>query len=67
MCEKVKPIVFINNIDEAIFDPEPDGEKFYQKCVKYIKNINEIVFAYEQKDIDESWVIDPIKGNVAFG
>ena len=67
MREKIKPIVFINNIDIDIFDDKSEGEKMYQKFQKHIDDINNIISSYETEDIGDTFRIDPFSSNVAFG
>lgn len=39
----------------------------YQKFVNLIENTNSIISSFESKDIEESWLIDPVNGSVTFG
>lgn len=44
-----------------------DGEMMYQRFLNLIENVNSIISPYESKDVEESWLIDPVNGSVAFG
>ncbi len=39
----------------------------YQRFSKLIENANSIISSYQTKDIEESWLIDPVEGSVTFG
>ena len=62
--ERIKPVLFINNIDNGI---HLGGESMYQQFKNIIEKTNVIISTYENKDIGESMLIDPVNGSVAFG
>ena len=66
MQERIKPVLMINKVDRAILELLQDGEHIYQNFVKVIDMVNVIVSTYQNEAMGEL-VLDPIKGNVAFG
>ena len=67
MQEKVRPVLVINKLDRQILELKADSEVIYQNLSKIIESINAITMSYEDTDLGESLMLDPKKGNVAFG
>jgi len=43
------------------------GEEIYQSFIPIIDKVNVILSSYLSPDMVEDWLLDPAKGNVAFG
>lgn len=71
--EKIRPVLFINKMDRLMTELAMNGEQIYQHILPIIDHVNEILSIYltdeqqEQQDAHQSWLVDPLKGTVAFG
>lgn len=63
LSEKVRPVVLINKMDKGI-KLEHTPEDIYNQCNKIINEINYIISEFIP---EEEYIIDPVKGNIAFG
>jgi len=63
LSEKVRPVLLINKMDKGISKMH-EPENFYKQCVKIINEVNFIISEFIP---EEEYIIDPVKGNVAFG
>jgi elongation factor 2 len=64
--EKIRPVLMVNKIDRSILELKLEGEPIYQNFVRVVDNVNVILSTYQQEDMGEI-IVDPSKGNVAFG
>eukprot|EP01080_Neovahlkampfia_damariscottae_P011992 gene11992-5393_t len=62
--ESIKPVLMINKIDRAFKELQLSSEECYQYFSKLVESMNAIISSYSN---DESLLIDPVKGNCAFG
>ena len=67
LAEQVKPIVYINKIDRYIFELKLSAEEIYQRMVKIIESVNNIVSIYRSEDSELDLTLDPANGIVMFG
>lgn len=66
LSERVKPVLFINKLDQALIDLQLDAEVIYQSLYKIIRKSNIFVSSLKLNG-QESWAPDPIQGSVVFG
>lgn len=64
--EKIKPILMINKIDRSLLELQQDAESMYQGFQRTIETVNVIISTYDDGSMGDI-LIDPAKGNVAFG
>jgi elongation factor 2 len=64
--EKIKPILMINKIDRSLLELQQDAETMYQGFQRTIETVNVIISTYDDGSMGDI-LIDPAKGNVAFG
>ncbi|MEM0003898.1 MAG: elongation factor EF-2 [Desulfurococcaceae archaeon] len=65
--ERVKPILFINKIDRLIKELKLSPTEIQQRLVQIVKDINTLIANYADKEFQKAWLLDPAKGQVAFG
>ncbi|CAG5123635.1 unnamed protein product [Candidula unifasciata] len=68
LCERIKPVLMMNKLDRAIFEKGLSPEEIYCTLRNVVENVNALIATYAE---DESpmgdLMMDPSKGNVAFG
>jgi elongation factor 2 len=65
--ERAKPVVFINKIDRLINELKLDAQGMQARLLKIMMTINKIIENNCPPDQKEAWMIDVMKGNIAFG
>ncbi len=65
LSEGVKPCLLINKLDKG-FDLMYEPEEFFNRSEAIIRHVNEVISNFVEED-DESFFINPLKGNCAFG
>lgn len=65
--ERAKPIVFINKVDRLINELKLTPQAMQQRFAKIIAGVNKIIYSNAPRDFADSWYIDVMKGNIAFG
>jgi len=65
--ERVRPILFINKIDRLIKELKLSPSEIQQRLVQIVKDINTLIMNYADKEFQKAWLLDPAKGQVAFG
>ncbi|MEM4762988.1 MAG: GTP-binding protein, partial [Desulfurococcaceae archaeon] len=65
--ERVRPILFINKIDRLIKELKLSPSEIQQRLVQIVKDINTLIANYADKEFQKAWLLDPAKGQVAFG
>ncbi len=65
--ERVRPVLFINKVDRLIKELRLSPQEIQQRFVQIIKEVNEIINTYADKEFRKQWLLDPAKGQVAFG
>ncbi|MCY0867914.1 MAG: elongation factor EF-2 [Desulfurococcus sp.] len=65
--ERVRPILFINKIDRLIKELRLSPSEIQQRLVQIVKDINTLIANYADKEFQKTWLLDPMKGQVAFG
>lgn len=65
--ERVKPVLFINKIDRLIKELRLSPSEIQQRLVQIVKDINTLIATYADKEFQKAWLLDPMKGQVAFG
>lgn len=65
--ERVKPVLFINKIDRLIKELRLSPAEIQQRLVQIVKDINSLIATYADKEFQKAWLLDPMKGQVAFG
>lgn len=59
------PVLFIDNFDKLVTEA-PDGEAVYQRISQVLASLNRMIAVFGRTD-NSDLLLDPIKGNVAFG
>jgi elongation factor 2 len=65
--ERVKPVLFINKVDRLIKELKLSAEQMQTKLLRIIRDFNNLISLYGEKDQKDHWKVDAIKGTVAFG
>jgi elongation factor 2 len=65
--ERVKPVLFINKVDRLIKELKLSAEQMQSKLLRIIRDFNNLISLYGEKDQKDQWKVDAIKGTVAFG
>jgi elongation factor 2 len=65
--ERVRPILFINKIDRLIKELKLPPQEIQRRLVQIVRDINMLISNYADKEFQKAWLLDPAKGQVAFG
>uniref|UniRef100_A0A7J3KG46 Elongation factor 2 n=1 Tax=Staphylothermus marinus TaxID=2280 RepID=A0A7J3KG46_STAMA len=65
--EWVKPILFINKIDRLIKELKLSPTEIQNRLVHIIKEVNNLIYMYGDKEVKTAWQLDPSKGHVILG
>jgi len=65
--ERVQPVLFINKIDRLIKELKLTPEDIQKKLTRIIRDFNNLIEMYAEKEYKQKWKVDPAKGTVAFG
>ena len=65
--ERVKPVLFINKIDRLIKELRLGAYEIQIKLARIIRDFNNLISLYGEREQKENWKVDPAKGTVAFG
>ncbi len=65
--ERVKPVLFINKVDRLIKELKLTADQVQSKLLRIIRDFNNLISIYGEKEQKEQWKVDPSKGTVAFG
>ncbi|CAF4646780.1 unnamed protein product [Rotaria sp. Silwood1] len=66
--QRIKPILFFNNMDHALLDLKYESEDLFQQFQQILKNINTIITTYgDDNNHINDFIIDPKKYAVIFG
>ncbi|XP_072038482.1 elongation factor 2-like [Amphiura filiformis] len=68
ITERIKPVLFLNKMDRALFELQMDKEDLYQTFQRIIENVNVIVGTYSDEDGPMGNVsVTASDGSVGFG
>ncbi len=65
--EKAKPVLFVNKIDRLLNELKLTKEQTFEKLLKIVSDINELIDKYAPKEVIDEWKVSVEKGSVAFG
>jgi len=65
--ERVKPVLFINKVDRLIKELKLNESQMQEKLMRIIRDFNNLISMYGEKEHKQKWKVDPSKGTVAFG
>src|SRR3989344_4821551 len=65
--ERVKPVLFINKVDRLIRELQLSPEQMQERFLRIIKNVNQLILKYAEKEFGEKWLVKVDDGSVAFG
>ncbi len=65
--ERVKPVLFINKVDRLIKELKLNADQMQTKLLRIIRDFNNLISLYGEKDHKKQWKVDPTNGTVAFG
>ncbi|RDD40397.1 Elongation factor 2 [Trichoplax sp. H2] len=68
ISQRVKPLLFMDNMDEALLKLELDNENLYQTFCRIVESTNVIIATYNDDDGPMGNIqVDATKGTIAFG
>lgn len=68
MAERIRPIVFLNKMDRALFELQLDKETLYTTFRKIVEGLNAIISIYGEDESPMGIIqVDCVKGTVGFG
>ena len=67
LAERVKPVLFINKVDRLIKELKLSSDEVQNKLFRIIRDFNNLIELYGEKDYRGKWRVDPAEGTVAFG
>jgi len=65
--ERVKPVLFINKVDRLIKELKLTPEQMQERFLRIIKEVNQMIQKYAEKEYGEKWLVKVDDGSVAFG
>jgi elongation factor 2 len=65
--ERVKPVLFINKVDRLIKELKLNADQMQTKLLRIIRDFNNLVSIYGEKEHKNQWKVNPAAGTVAFG
>jgi elongation factor 2 len=65
--ERVKPVLFINKVDRLIKELKLTEGQMQTKLARIIRDFNNLIALYGEKEHKKQWKVDPAKGTVSFG
>ncbi|MBA7490316.1 Elongation factor G [subsurface metagenome] len=65
--ERVRPVLFINKIDRLIKELKLTADEVQKKLARIIRDFNNLIDIYGEKEFKDKWRVDPAKETVAFG
>jgi elongation factor 2 len=65
--ERVKPVLFINKVDRLIKELKLTEAQMQTKLLRIIRDFNNLISLYGEKEHKDQWKVDATKGTVAFG
>jgi len=65
--ERVKPVLFINKVDRLIKELKLTADQMQTKLLRIIRDFNNLISLYGEKEHKNQWKVDATKGTVAFG
>ena len=65
--ERVKPVLFINKVDRLIRELKLTPEQMQERFMKIIKEVNQLILKYAEKQFADKWLVKVEDGSVAFG
>ncbi len=65
--ERVRPVLFINKVDRLIKELRLSPQEIQQRFIQIIREVNQLIAMYADKEFKTAWQLDPAKGQVAFG
>ncbi|MCW4015852.1 MAG: GTP-binding protein, partial [Candidatus Bathyarchaeota archaeon] len=65
--ERVKPVLFINKVDRLIKELKLNADQMQTKLLRIIRDFNNLISIYGEKEVKNEWKVDPTQGTVAFG
>jgi elongation factor 2 len=65
--ERVRPVLMVNKMDRVFSELHLEAEDCYQTFRKVIESVNAVIGTYGSQTEMEDLMVDPTKGNVAFG
>lgn len=65
--ERVKPILYINKVDRLIRELKLTPQQMQERFMKIIRDVNNLILKYAEKEYAEKWLVKVDDGSVAFG
>lgn len=65
--ERVRPLLYINKVDRLIKELRLSPQEIQRKFIEIIRDFNNLIELYGEKEFKAKWKVNPAKGMVAFG
>src|SRR3989338_4546254 len=65
--ERVKPILYINKVDRLIRELKLTPQQMQERFMRIIRDVNNLIVKYAEKEYAEKWLVKVDDGSVAFG
>ena len=65
--ERVRPLLYINKVDRLIKELKLSPQEIQKRFITIIKEVNSLIKEYAEPEFRDKWLLDPAKGQVAFG
>ena len=65
--EYVRPLLYINKVDRLIKELRLSPKEIQQRFVEIVRDFNNLIELYADKEFKDKWKVDFRKGQVAFG
>ncbi len=65
--ERVKPVLFVNKVDRLIKELKLGPEQMQDRFLAILKEFNQLIEKYAEKEFKEKWKVSITEGSVAFG
>jgi len=65
--ERVRPLLYINKVDRLIKELRLSPQEIQRRFIEIIRDFNNLIELYGEKEFKAKWKVNPAKGMVAFG
>ncbi|MBI5332527.1 MAG: elongation factor EF-2 [Candidatus Aenigmarchaeota archaeon] len=65
--ERVKPLLYINKVDRLIRELKLTPEQMQERFMRIIRDVNNLIIKYAEKEYADKWLVRVEDGSVAFG
>ena len=65
--ERVRPLLYVNKVDRLIKELRLSPQEIQRRFIEIIRDFNNLIELYGEKEFKAKWKVNPAKGMVAFG